>query len=243
MTHFADPRPWHQRDVPDLLRQHAVDPELGLSPAEAALALERHGPNALVNQSLRSPLSLLAAQFSDFMVLVLLVAAAVSGLIGDLIDTLAILVIVVLNAAIGFVQSWRADRALAALKQLAAAQATVLRGGQTRVLPASTVVPGDIVLLEAGNRVPADLRLIKVAQFQVDESALTGESVTVAKNTAVLPGDGSNALGDQLNMAFKGTTATLGRARGVVARLTWPNDDWALYRAERYDGCAMFTAR
>ncbi|MBP8286428.1 MAG: cation-translocating P-type ATPase [Rhodoferax sp.] len=216
MTHFADPRPWHQREVPDLLRQHAVDPELGLSPAEAALALERHGPNALVNQSLRSPLSLLAAQFSDFMVLVLLVTAAVSGLIGDLIDTLAILVIVVLNAAIGFVQSWRADRALAALKQLAAAQATVLRGGQTRVLPASTVVPGDIVLLEAGNRVPADLRLIKVAQFQVDESALTGESVTVAKNTAVLPGDGSNALGDQLNMAFKGTTATLGRARGVV---------------------------
>ncbi|MBV5298581.1 MAG: cation-translocating P-type ATPase [Rhodoferax sp.] len=216
MTHSTDPLPWHQRDLPDLLREHAVDPEHGLSPAQAAQGLERHGPNELDSQAQRSPLSLLVAQFSDFMVLVLLVAAVVSGLIGDLIDTLAILVIVLLNAAIGFAQSWRADRALAALRQLAAAHATVRRGGQTQVLPASTVVPGDIVLLQAGNRVPADLRLIKVAQFQVDESTLTGESVTVAKSTATLPAGGSSALGDQLNMAFKGTTATLGRAHGLV---------------------------
>ena len=149
------------------------------------------------------------------MILVLIAAAVVSGLIGDLVDTLVILVIVVLNAAIGVVQAWRADRALAALRQLAAAQATVLRGGQVRQVPAHGLVPGDIVLLEAGNQVPADLRLIEIAQLQVDESALTGESVTVAKHAGVL-GGALHALGDRLNMAFKGTTATHGRGRGLV---------------------------
>jgi Ca2+-transporting ATPase len=140
----------------------------------------------------------------------------VSGLIGDLIDTLAILVIVVLNAVIGFVQSWRADRAMAALQQLATTQARVLRDGQVQEVPAPGLVPGDIVLLEAGNHIPADMRLITMAQLQVDESALTGESVTVAKQTAALPGGNQSALGDQLNMAFKGTTVTLGRATGLV---------------------------
>ena len=131
-------------------------------------------------------------------------------------DTLAIVVIVVLNAVIGFVQSWRADQALAALRQLAAAQASVLRNGVLRSVPASTLVPGDVVVLEAGNQVPADLRLIEIARFQVDESALTGESVTVTKDIAALPQAAGAALGDRLNMVFKGTTATQGRARGMV---------------------------
>jgi len=159
---------------------------------------------------------LLLAQFTDFMVVVLLVAAVVSGLIGDLIDTLAILVIVLLNAVIGFVQSWRADRAMAALQVLATAQASVLRDGQVQTVPSPALVPGDIVLLEAGNQVPADMRLIDIAQLQVDESALTGESVTVAKQTATLAPADNTALGDQLNMVFKGTTVSLGRARGLV---------------------------
>jgi Ca2+-transporting ATPase len=145
-----------------------------------------------------------------------MVAAAVSGLIGDMIDTVAILVIVVLNAAIGFVQSWRADQAMAALKKLAAAQATVRRGGESQEVPASALVPGDIVLLDAGRHIPADLRLIHVAQMQVDESALTGESVTVVKQTATLPDVGSTALGDQINMGFKGTAVTAGRGHGLV---------------------------
>ena len=216
MTNTPDPRPWHQREATELLSEQGIDPAQGLSTEEAAQRLQQQGPNVLQEQARRSPWRLLLAQFSDFMVLVLLVAAVVSGVIGDLIDTLAILVIVVLNAVIGFVQSWRADQALAALKQLSAAQATVQRAGQLQVLPTSGLVLGDIVLLEAGNRVPADMRLIKVAQFQVDESALTGESVTVAKQTAALPASNNNALGDQLNMVFKGTTATLGRARGLV---------------------------
>jgi len=211
-----DPHTWHQRELQALFDEQAVDPTLGLSQEEVVRRQQLHGPNELKHLTERGPLALLAAQFTDFMVLVLLAAAAVSGVIGDLIDTLAILVIVVLNAVIGFVQSWRADRAMAALQQLATAQATVLRGGQVQVVPSPALVPGDIVLLEAGNQIPADLRLIHIAQFQVDESALTGESVTVAKQTAALPDAGNTALGDQLNMAFKGTTATLGRARGLT---------------------------
>ncbi|OQW89035.1 MAG: ATPase [Rhodoferax ferrireducens] len=216
MTSTPDSRPWHQREAHAILSEQGIDPAQGLAADEAAQRLQQLGPNVLHEQTRRSPWRLLLAQFSDFMVLVLLVAAVVSGVIGDLIDTLAILVIVVLNAVIGFVQSWRADQALAALKQLSAAQATVQRAGQMQVLPASSLVPGDVVLLEAGNRVPADLRLIKVAQFQVDESALTGESVTVAKQTGALPASSNTSLGEQLNMAFKGTTATLGRAHGLV---------------------------
>ena len=175
----------------------------------------QHGANELPTSGCRSLWSLVVDQFSDFMILVLIAAALVSGVIGDLVDTLAILLIVLLNAAIGLVQAWRADQALAALQRLAAAQATVLRGGQLQQVPAQALVPGDIVLLEAGNQVPADLRLIDIAQLRVDESALTGESVTVAKHAGVLAGV-VHALGDRLNMAFKGTTATHGRGRGLV---------------------------
>ncbi|HSN79324.1 MAG TPA: HAD-IC family P-type ATPase, partial [Rhodoferax sp.] len=216
VTPAPDPGPWHQREVHELTTEHAVDPDHGLHPAEVDRRLGIHGPNEMPSAAQLSLLKLFAAQFTDFMVLVLLAAAVVSGVIGDLIDTIAILVIVLLNAVIGFLQSWRADRAMAALKQLAAAQATVVRGSQTQEVPARDLVPGDIVLLEAGNKVPADLRLIRTAQLQVDESSLTGESVTVAKHTAALPNTAESALGDRLNMAFKGTTATHGRARGLV---------------------------
>ena len=207
---------WHQREVHELTAEHTVDPEHGLHPAEVARRMDIHGPNELPSVARRGPFALFVAQFTDFMVLVLLAAAAVSGLIGDLIDTVAILVIVLLNAVIGFIQSWRADRALDALKQLAAAQATVLRSSQTHEVPARELVPGDIVLLEAGNKIPADLRLIRTAQLHVDESSLTGESVTVTKHAAALPDTADSALGDRLNMAFKGTVATHGRARGLV---------------------------
>lgn len=216
LTTTANPDSWHQRQVLELTKEHAVDLEHGLQPAEVARRMDIHGPNELPSVARRGPLALFAAQLTDFMVLVLLAAAVLSGLIGDLIDTVAILVIVLLNAVIGFVQGWSADRAMAALKQLAVAQATVLRSSQTQEVPARELVPGDIVLLEAGNKVPADLRLIHAAQLHVDESALTGEAVTVAKHTAALPDTAESALGDRLNMAFKGTVAIHGRARGLV---------------------------
>jgi Ca2+-transporting ATPase len=209
------PRDWHLREALELAREHAVDPAHGLPEAEVGRRRGQHGPNELAQARARGPLALLLDQFRDFMIVVLLAAALISGFLGDWVDTLAILVIVLLNAVIGFVQAWRADRAMAALRQLAAMQATVLRGGQVQVVPASELVPGDIVLLEAGNQVPADLRLLDIAQLKVDESALTGESVTVEKHTRRLHG-AHHALGDRLNMAFKGTTATHGRARGLV---------------------------
>jgi len=206
---------WHLREAHELAREHGVDPALGLDEAEAALRALKHGTNEITGAARRTPVALLLDQFKDFMILVLLGAAVVSGVIGELVDTLAILVIVLLNAVIGFVQAWRADRALAALQQLAAARATVLRAGQRQVVPAARLVPGDIVLLEAGNQVPADLRLIEIAQLKIDESALTGESVTVDKHTGVLA-EAASALGDRLNMAFKGTTAAHGRGTGLV---------------------------
>jgi Ca2+-transporting ATPase len=206
---------WHLQEVHALTQAHGVDPAHGLHAHQVKDRALQFGLNALPTADQRSLGSLVLEQFSDFMILVLLVAAVISGVVGDLVDTLVILVIVLLNAAIGLVQSWRADQALAALQRLSAAQATVLRGGQVQQVPADVLVPGDIVLLEAGNQVPADLRLIKTAQLKVDESALTGESVTVDKHTDVLEGT-EHALGDRLNMAFKGTTATHGRGHGLV---------------------------
>jgi Ca2+-transporting ATPase len=218
----ADARPpaaatadWHLREADVLAREHGVNPATGLQEQQVTERFHQHGANALPASAGRGMWPLVVDQFSDFMILVLIAAAVISGVVGDLVDTLVILVIVMLNAAIGLVQAWRADRALAALQQLSAAQATVLRGGQVQQVPAHALVPGDIVLLEAGNQVPADLRLIEIAQLQLDESALTGESVTVAKHAGVLSG-AAHALGDRLNMAFKGTTATHGRGRGLV---------------------------
>jgi len=206
---------WHLRDAAELAAAHEVDPDHGLLQDQVDQRTLAYGPNALPTANTRSLWSLLLDQFSDFMILVLLAAAVISGVIGDLVDTLVILVIVLLNAAIGLVQSWRADQALAALQRLSEAQATVLRNGRVQQVPTQVLVPGDIVLLEAGNQVPADLRLIKTAQLKIDESALTGESVTVDKHPHML--DGTNhALGDRLNMAFKGTTTTHGRGQGLV---------------------------
>lgn len=206
---------WHLREADDVARAHAVELHRGLRDDEAARRAELHGPNELVAGTRRSPWRLLLEQFTDFMILVLVGAAVLSGVLGDLVDTLAILVIVVLNGLVGFVQAWRADRALAALKRLAAAHATVLRDGKVRRVAANALVPGDVVLIEAGNQIPADLRLTEVARLLVDESALTGESVSVEKHARVL-GAAAESLGDRLNMAYKGTTAAHGRARGLV---------------------------
>ena len=215
----ASPADAHLRDAHELAQAHRVNPSTGLRDDEATQRALQHGANELQDHAQRSALALVADQFKDFMVLVLLGAAVISGAMGEVTDTLVILVIVVLNAVIGFVQAWRADQAMAALRQLAAASATVLRDGEVQVVPASVLVPGDIVLLEAGNQIPADLRLIEIAQLQVDESALTGESVTVAKQTDALTEGEASTLGDRTNMAFKGTTATHGRARGLVVAI------------------------
>ena len=154
-------------------------------------------------------------QFKDFMILVLIAAAFISGIIGEPSDTMAIMVIVVLNAVIGFIQEFRAEKAMAALKKMAAAHAVVLRDHQPTQIPAARIVPGDIILLEAGNVVPADLRLIEGFQLKVEEAALTGESVPVEKHPQSLE-DPSLPLGDRKNMVFKGTFVTHGRGKGIA---------------------------
>ena len=203
----APPLDWHTSDTATVLAAQHSDAAAGLATAEAEKRLLAHGANALTARATRSPFELLLDQFKDFMIIILLAAAVVSGILGDVTDTLVIMAIVVLNAAIGFTQARRADQAIAALRQLAASRTQVLRDGKPQPIAASELVPGDIVLLEAGNQVPADLRLLEAAQLKVDESALTGESVTVEKNTATLHGS-DLALGDRINMADKGTTVT-----------------------------------
>jgi len=207
------------RTVAEVAQRLEVRIDEGLAADEVSVRQQRYGANRLPEAPPRPVWQRVLDQFRDFMILVLLAAAVVSGLIGDLADTVVIIVIVLLNAAIGFWQGWRADQALAALQRMASPHATVRRGGgQVQLVDTSELVPGDVVLLEAGSLVPADLRLHSVAQLRVDESSLTGESVTVEKTDAglpVMPG-GERALGDRINMAFKGTLVTHGRAEGLV---------------------------
>jgi Ca2+-transporting ATPase len=177
--------------------------------------MEQYGPNELKETKKKTPLMMFLDQFKDFMIMVLIAAALISGLIGEVSDTIAIVVILVLNAVIGFVQEYRAEKAMEALKKLASASAVVLRSGIHSHVFSSDLVPGDVVVLEAGNVVPADLRLVEAARLKVEEAALTGESVPSEKHTKPLP-DGAIPLGDRMNMAYKGTVITYGRGLGVV---------------------------
>jgi hypothetical protein len=213
----VEPEP-HTLHADEVARRLGVTLDAGLAADEVAIRQQRYGLNRLPQTAPRSVLKRVLDQLRDFMILVLLGAAVLSGLIGDLADTLVILLIVLLNAAIGFWQEWRADRALQALQRMAAPHATVRReGGQVQVVQTEHLVPGDVVLLEAGNLVPADLRLHDVARLCVDESALTGESVTVAKtHDRLSPAGRELPLGDRTNMAFKGTMVTHGRSTGLV---------------------------
>lgn len=210
-----DTSPWHLLEPWQVLAWLGVDAAQGLCQEEAADRLFKHGPNAIPEQRRRGPLRMFLGQFADFMIIVLVLAGIVSGLIGEMADTVAIVVIVVLNALIGFVQEYRAERAVAALKRLASPTAHVLREGRAEVVDAQELVPGDVVLLEAGNVIPADLRLLEAAQLKVEEAALTGESQPVEKTAQALQ-ERDLQLGDRRNMAYKGTIATYGRGVGIV---------------------------
>ncbi|MGE3679683.1 MAG: cation-translocating P-type ATPase [Burkholderiales bacterium] len=209
------PSDWHCLDADATAARLETDAQRGLSAAAAAERLARHGPNELREGRRRHPLAMLAAQFTDFMILVLIAAAVIAGIVGEPKDAIAIVVIVFLNGIIGFVQEYRAERAMAALRSMASPQARVIRDGEPALLAATGLVPGDLVELEAGNIVPADLRLTEIAALKVDESALTGESQAVEKRLAALQDTGL-PLGDRVNLGYKGTIVTYGRARGLV---------------------------
>jgi Ca2+-transporting ATPase len=207
---------WHALPAAACAEALEANLEKGLSPEQAAHRLVTCGPNEIRGRRRRGPLVMLVSQFGDFMILVLIAAAVISGVIGEPADTVAIIVIVVLNAVIGFVQEYRAERAIAALRKMTPASATVRRNAHESSVPATDVVPGDLLLLEAGNVVPADVRLVEVAQLRVDESALTGESFPVDKVAEVLP-DAEAQLPERRNMAYKGTLVVNGRALALVA--------------------------
>jgi len=187
----------------------------GLSNNEAQKRLLEYGLNEIKETAKRTPLGMFADQFKDFMIIILIVAAVISGLLGEVADTIAIVVIVILNAIMGFVQEYRAEKAIEALKLMATPASTVLRDGAPNSIPTPELVPGDIILLDAGKVVPADLRLIESFQLKIEEAALTGESVPVEKIIAHLHEE-MIPLGDRRNMAYKGTVVSYGRGRGIV---------------------------
>lgn len=205
---------WHQMEAGDVMESLGTSLS-GISSGEAAKRLQEYGPNELKEKRRKTPFEMLLDQFKDFMIIILIAAAVVSGFIGEMADTIAIVVIVVLNAVIGFVQEYRAERAMEALKKMASPSAIVRRESSELSVPASALVPGDCVILEAGGIVPADMRLVESASLKVEEAALTGESVPVEKGVSAL-GPDHHALGDRKNMVYKGTFATYGRGAGVV---------------------------
>ena len=187
----------------------------GLSDQEAKLRLSQYGPNSLREAPRPSFWLLLLRQFNNFLVIILIAASLISLVLGEFIDATAIMAIVVLNTILGVVQESKAEEALAALKKMAAPEATVVRDGHVRTIPAADLVPGDVVILEAGDFIPADLRLTEAVNLRIDESPLTGESVAVEKDAHVLV-DEYAAQGDRRNSAYLGTTITYGRGRGIV---------------------------
>ena len=208
------PQEWHTLKAEDVLRNLAVQSK-GLTTEEAQRRLEQYGPNQLQEAPRPAFLQMLWEQLNNFVVILLIVASVVSALLGDYVEAAAIMAIVVLNAVLGIVQERRAEEALAALKKLAAPDAQVLRDGSRKSIPAYELVPGDIVFLEAGNFIPADVRLLEAINLRVEEASLTGESLPVQKNAATVL-DKNVPLGDRKNTAFMGTVVSYGRGRGVV---------------------------
>jgi len=206
---------WHALSGDEVLQELETPIEEGLSSADVEQRREKFGPNELTEAPPTSFWEMLWAQINNFVIYMLLGAAIISGLLGDYVEAIAIMAIVVLNAIMGIIQESRAEAALAALKKLAAPDAAVLRDGRRVSVPAAQLVPGDIVFLEAGNYIPADVRLLEAVNLRIDEASLTGESVPVQKNAQTRL-ESDVPIGDRKNTAFMGTLVSYGRGKGVV---------------------------
>jgi magnesium-transporting ATPase (P-type) len=210
-----DDRPaWHALSTEEVEKRLATGTDKGLDAGEASRRLQKYGPNQLPEGKTRGPLMRFLSQFNNILVYVLLGAGFVKLMLNLWIDAAIIFGVVILNALLGFVQEGRAEKALDSIRNMLSAESRTLRGGETRMIPAEQLVPGDIVLLESGDKVPADLRLIDVKNFRTEEAALTGESVPADKSTGTLAANAT--VGDRDNMAFSGTTVVSGRATGIV---------------------------
>jgi Ca2+-transporting ATPase len=205
---------WHLLPLKEIAQLLNTTP-LGIDNLTASQRLVEYGKNQIIDKKKKTIFQMLLNQLKDFMIIILISAAVISGILGDITDTIIIFAIIILNAVLGTTQNYRAEKAIDALKQMAAINARILREGKTSDIPASDLVPGDVVILEAGNIIPADIRFFETHQIKVDESALTGESHNTEKNSDELP-DGDYPIGDRINMGFKGTFITNGRALAYV---------------------------
>ncbi len=204
---------WHSLSQEEV-KKTLSSSDQGLTAEEAAKRLQTDGPNELKAAKKRSVFGMLLDQFKDFMVVILIIAAVVSGALGEMVDACIILVLVILNAILGVAQELKAEQSLEALQKMSAPHAKVLRGGKQLLIPARELVRGDVVLLDTGDYVPADLRLTECESLKIQEAALTGESVPVEKEDRALPED--SALGDRVNMAYSSSLVTYGKGAGVV---------------------------
>src|SRR5687767_11395883 len=205
---------WHTLSVEQTLERLSSGPR-GLTEDEATKRLQEHGPNELQARSHISPWSILLEQFKNVLIVILLLATALSAFLGHGVEAIAITVIVLFAVVLGFIQEFRAERAIEALREMAAPNATVIRDESEQRIPARDLVPGDVVVLATGDRVPADARVTEAINLQTVEAALTGESAPVQKHTMPLPEE-SLPTADQLNMAFAGTAVTYGRGRALI---------------------------
>ena len=208
------PATWHAMSAEEVEKKLRVDPSRGLDAAEAAERLRTYGPNRLPQGKKKGPLMRFLAQFNNILVYVLLTAGFIKLMLSLWLDASIIFAVVILNSLLGFLQEGRAEKALDSIRNMLSAEARAVRGGETRLIPAEDLAPGDIVLLESGDRIPADLRLIDARNLRTEEAALTGESVPAEKTTEVVPAKAT--VGDRENMVFSGTMVVSGRATGVV---------------------------
>jgi len=208
---------WFKKSYDEVLDELKVNPDEGLSVEEVKNRIEKYGENKLKSKAKKSLIALFFDQLKDMLIYVLLGAAAITLFIGEGIDAIIILLVVVLNAAIGVIQEYKAEKAIEALKEITNSKSLVRRGGEIKEINSDGLVPGDIVILDAGRFVPADIRLIESANLQIEESALTGESVPVQKDAENIHENSQTPIGDRKNMAFMSTLVTYGRGIGVVA--------------------------
>ena len=206
---------WYKKSKNEILKELDVDEKNGLSSNEALRRLEKYGKNKLVTKKKKTLFKQLLSQLKDVMIYILIIAAIISAFLGEISDALIILLVIVINAVIGVVQESKAEKALDALKELSTPKALVKRDGSLKEILSEDIVPGDIVIIDAGRYIPGDLRLIDTANLKIEESAFTGESVPSEKDASFLP-DKEIPIGDQNNMAFMSTLATYGRGVGVV---------------------------
>ncbi|MCD1146504.1 calcium-translocating P-type ATPase, SERCA-type [Peptoniphilus sp. KCTC 25270] len=207
---------WYKKSVDDVLSELKTDATSGLTIEESEKRLSEYGPNELAEEAKKPFMKKLLEQFLDPMIIILLLAAIISGVVGEVVDSIIILAIVIINAALSLYQEGKAEEAISALKKMSSPTVKVIRSGKVQEIDSTTLVPGDLVVLETGDIVPADLRLIESSNLKIDESSLTGESVAVDKNALALP-EGEQGIGDRENYAYSASIVTYGRGRGIVA--------------------------